>query len=75
MINKTDAPSQNRQTKVADDTPNCLLNVRIWRMLSSRLPDRISETTSWLPISVKSFCLSPCLLHEEFERIDVGCIG
>lgn len=50
------------------------LSARTWRMLSSRLPVRISETTPWLPITGH-----PCIQHEALAalvmKVDLGATG
>jgi hypothetical protein len=46
--------------KTAGETPKRFARWRICRMLSSRSPERISDTTPWLPISGSSDCVKPC---------------
>ena len=40
------------------ETPNRAARWAIWRTFRSRLPDKISDSTPWLPISGRSDCAS-----------------
>jgi len=51
----------------AGDTLNLLLSSFIWRTLSCRFPESISEITPWLPISGKSDCFRSCSCMRAFK--------